>query len=1030
MLEPGTTVRLRADPGRLGIITGRKRERAGKTLWQVRFPDGTSYYKEVHLEILSEVEEDPIELLRKGKLGRAKDLRGNLTHIRLTGRLANLIYSMDTTNTDFYAYQFKPVLNFLDAPSNGILIADEVGLGKTIEAGLIWTELKSRFDIQRVMVLCPAMLQEKWQDELRFRFSVDAEVLRANEVQKRFMEYHRAERTQYAIISSMQGLRPRRGWDREEEKQDNASVLAKFLEENENNDPLLDLLIIDEAHYLRNPDSMTSRLGYLLRSVADYVLLLSATPVHLRNRDLYQLLNLVDENTFNQPQVFEEMLEANEPLVMARDAVLRQNCDPMVYLDFLHRAREHAFFANSRQISELIDNPPSKKDFENPNFRSALADRLEKVNLLGRVVSRTRKRDVTEWRVTREVVPEMIPLSTQEADFYERVTELVRDYAIKNAGIERFLLVMPQRQMSSSMPAALFDWINRGQLKARQVYEDLGLDIEDNEIGPLTSELVALASQLNDYEELRQNDSKYARLREMLTRYLNGHPIEKIILFSYFRPTLQYLNTRLREDGIASTILMGGGKIDKHETIRLFRKSKEAKILLSSEVASEGIDLQFARVLVNYDLPWNPMKVEQRIGRIDRLGQNSKKITIWNLFYENTIDARIYTRLYERLNIFEKALGGLEPILGDEIRRLTEDLLLARLTKDQEEERIIQTEQAFANLRAQEEDLEKQAGNLVAHGHYILNQIRAARELERNITSRDLFTYIYDFFMKQYVGSIFTQLEPEKLVFDVSLSDKARFDLDEYIKRSRLNEYTRLTGYHQEASRCHFRNRVGAERGASEEIISQFHPLIRFVSNKIAESSFSYYSPVSVALNTQDVPNILAGIYVFSIERWSIQGLRDIEKIHVEARGLSDESVQLTDDQAERLATVAARNGTDWLSAPSTVNLDRAAKIIDRCLESSEAKYSNYIRQLKHENNDRADVQETSLRRHEERQLGKLEALLRMQKLQGRQHIARMTQGRIKALRGRIRQKLQEIDHRRNLRHHHQEICIGLIMVK
>ena len=117
-MEPGTTVRLKADPGRVGIITGKVRERAGKKSWQVRFPDGASYYREVHLEVLSDVEEDPVELLQKGKLGRARDLRGNLTHIRLTGRLANLIYSMDTTNTDFYAYQFKPVLNFLDV--NGI----------------------------------------------------------------------------------------------------------------------------------------------------------------------------------------------------------------------------------------------------------------------------------------------------------------------------------------------------------------------------------------------------------------------------------------------------------------------------------------------------------------------------------------------------------------------------------------------------------------------------------------------------------------------------------------------------------------------------------------------------------------------------------------------------------------------------------------------------------------------------------------------------------------------------------------------
>jgi hypothetical protein len=106
--------------------------------------DRADYYRDIHLEIISEEDDDPIELLRQGKLGRAKDLRSSLTHIRLSGRLANLIYSMGTIHTDFYPYQFKPVLNFLDSPANGILIADEVGLGKIIEASLIWTELSAK----------------------------------------------------------------------------------------------------------------------------------------------------------------------------------------------------------------------------------------------------------------------------------------------------------------------------------------------------------------------------------------------------------------------------------------------------------------------------------------------------------------------------------------------------------------------------------------------------------------------------------------------------------------------------------------------------------------------------------------------------------------------------------------------------------------------------------------------------------------------------------------------------------------------
>jgi len=143
-MQPGTAVRLIADPGRVSIVTGQTPSRGDNTYWQIPFLDRADYYRDIHLEIISEEEDDPIELLCQEKQVHAKDLRGSLTHIRLSGRLANLIYSMGTTNTDFYPYQFKPVLNFLDSPGNGILIADEVGLGKTNEVGVSYTKFRNQ----------------------------------------------------------------------------------------------------------------------------------------------------------------------------------------------------------------------------------------------------------------------------------------------------------------------------------------------------------------------------------------------------------------------------------------------------------------------------------------------------------------------------------------------------------------------------------------------------------------------------------------------------------------------------------------------------------------------------------------------------------------------------------------------------------------------------------------------------------------------------------------------------------------------
>ncbi len=196
MLAPNTRVRLKGDPTRRGIITGRTRpgRRDSDLRYQVMFPDTASWVPSDQIEPIPLERESPIDLLQAGKLGRAIDLRRTLTHVRLTGRLADTIYSMETTNTDFYCYQFKPVLRFLLSPSNALLIADEVGLGKTIEAGLIWTELRSRFDLRRLLVLCPAILRDKWQRELSQKIGVRAEITDAGGVLRQLAAHDAATR--------------------------------------------------------------------------------------------------------------------------------------------------------------------------------------------------------------------------------------------------------------------------------------------------------------------------------------------------------------------------------------------------------------------------------------------------------------------------------------------------------------------------------------------------------------------------------------------------------------------------------------------------------------------------------------------------------------------------------------------------------------------------------------------------------------------------------------------------------------------
>ena len=1030
----GDRVRMRNDPGRIGTLTGQTRERAGVTHFQVSFSTSQSYIPEDQLECVTEGGNDPISDLSEGRLAMGSDLRHALVHVRLTGRLADIIYSMEATDTTFYAYQFKPVVKLLQSAGTGILIADEVGLGKTIEAGLIWTELRSRFDFRRLFVLCPAMLREKWRRELSRRFGVEADILGAREALERLQDVSNARGTRdFAIIASMQGMRPPTGWDDEDDTKSAAAALARLLVANQHEEPLIDLLVIDEAHYLRNPETSTAKVGRLLRKVSAHAVLLSATPVHLKSDDLFQLMNLVDEDLFTRRGGFDQVLTANAPLVAARDLVLSGRSTPAQLMDLLNHAAAHPLLQGNRQLASLLQTPPSEVELRDKASVSRLAYRLELVNLLGMGLTRTRKREVMEFRVLREPSPEAVAMSEPERRLYEAVTATVRRYCALHAQHEGFLLVMPQRQVSSCMPAALRHWLQlaaaSSETNNESLYEDFGVDNNQPELGPVVGEIVRNVQKFGTLEELWRNDSKYARFRTLLRGLLRRRGSEKVVVFSYFRPTLQYLAERLAEDGISSTVLVGGGA-DKDEILASFASPAGPSVLLSSEVGSEGIDLQFAWILVNYDLPWNPMRVEQRIGRLDRIGQESNKIVIWNLFYQDTIDARIYDRLYERLNIFRSSLGALEPILGEQLRVLTLDLLSSELTPQQERDRIDQTALAVENTKLHEEKLEADAAHLVAYGDYILNQVKAAHELSRRVTGEDLKSYVTDFMAPNYPGTEVTARESSPLDVEISLSAKAKFDLSELIRHQKLASSTRLCQADPRPVRCRFENTVAAAAQRWGEVINQFHPLVRLVALKVEALETGSRPAVALVLPASLLKRPMApGEYLFAVQRWSFQGLQALERLHYTA-GRRGGGTPLSDDDAEVLVLTAAMQGSDWLEARTEVDLVEAADVINNdCFARSDKAFNVFSHNLDAQNADRADIQERSLDVHLREQEAKLNEVLAKHRAANRPALVRATEGRIAALRGRVEQQRVRIASNRLVRFSKDEVAAGLIRV-
>lgn len=1037
MLQPGDKVRLIANPGKIGIVGNETDGKPPRLRWLVTFLDGDEeFILSGSLEKVEKAPRGPNDLMRAGRYGRASDLRGAITHYRLSGKLANLIYSLNTTNTRFLAYQFKPVLQFLDSPSGGLLIADEVGLGKTIEAGLIWTELRAREDARRLLVICPAMLCEKWKRELDRRFGVHAEITDAAGLLEHLKEAKTRPDSDYALVVSQQGTRPPKGWDSENSRSRRASArLARFLDDEGIEGPLIDLTIIDEAHYLRNQETQSHRFGRLLRPTTQHLVMLTATPVQLRNTDLFNLVHLLDEDAFPYSASFDNALSANAPIIRLRDAILKSGVRQAEFKQAISEAAESYIFRNNSQIGHLQENPPTTEELSDPDFRSELADRLDKIGLLSKVVTRTLKRDVQEERVERQATVIRAPMSQVEEEFYLKVTESVRAYCEGVSISEGFMLTIPQRQMASCMAAACRGWQEKLAEKSPEELEDLLYELDadrdldqDSGIGPLLLQLVQISRSVGDYQALRNHDTKFELLFKSLLDYWQRHPRKKVVLFSFYRNTLHYLADRLREERIESVIVHGG--LDKDAAIALFESEKGPDILLSTEVAAEGIDLQFSSLLINYDLPWNPAKIEQRIGRIDRIGQEEPQILIWNLVYENTIDERVHDRLLERLDIFRNALGSMEVVLGEQIRSMAYELMSHDLSPEREIERIKSTQVAIATKTRQERILEEEASALIAHGDFINNKVKAAEQLGRYISGEDLYIYVKDYFRRYYPGTQMVSLDSQSLLTRMELSTEALVDLESFQNAHRLPFRTMITS--ARAPKLLFKNKFGHATPGIERV-TQDHPLIRFVSEGLRSSKDGpAYFPVSaVELSKNEDSEIAAGVYVYVVYRWTLSGSRDIERLEYQVRQLNKDFF-LPADQAELLVNSAALRGRDWLDSPSVVNGDEAADYQSRCVDEIDKAFEDFRAHHERQNADRIDQMIRAIEHRIDSNQRKMEAQVaghQASENPRRRSLVPAVRKRFGNEEMRLRQRIKELRLKNSVQSHQSAVSSGIIRV-
>lgn len=455
-----------------------------------------------------------------------------------------------------FPYQIKACLRVLRDMKGRALLADEVGLGKTIEASIVLKEYIMRGLVHRALILVPASLTTQWREEL------------LNKLHLNFAVHGRREGWSDApfLIASLDTAKMTRNRDQ--------ILKGRY-----------DMVIVDEAHRLRNHQTLAWK--FVSQVSARYLLLLTATPVQNDLRELYNLVTLLKPGTLGTYRSF----------------------------------RKNFMIRGDKRL------PRNTTDLS---------------HLLKKVMIRTTRSSTAIPFPKRRVQTLTFPLNPQERALYDGVTDFVRQRVAAARGAElprwHFMAMVLQKEIGSSTRAA------------RKTLERARSDVRYRSDWEAIDRLLELARVAGD-------SAKLAGLKDVVSQVK-----DKIIVFTQFRSTLDYLNEHLTADG-HSTSLFHGNLTASEKEVAIDDFRERSRILISTEAGGEGRNLQFCQTVVNWDLPWNPMKVEQRIGRVHRLGQ-TRDINIINFASDETVECYVLEILHRKINMFELVIGEMDMILG------------------------------------------------------------------------------------------------------------------------------------------------------------------------------------------------------------------------------------------------------------------------------------------------------------------------------------------------------------------------------
>lgn len=502
----------------------------------------------------------------------------------------------------------------LETRSIRYILADEVGLGKTIEAGMIIKELKTRGLIERILVVCPTGLVSQWSVEMQEKFHEKFQVILPSDFDTicRLTDNEDVYGQFDQVISPMDSIKPLEkhvGWSDERVEKYNQERIEAIINSG------WDLIIIDEAHRVAGSSSDVARykLGYLLSQASPYLLLLTATPHNGKTEPFLRLIRLLDEQAFpNYKSIVKEQVAPYLIRSEKREAI--DNNGKLLFkkrythLVELHWDERHSL---QRQLYEMVSSYVSK------TYDKARRNRKKNMCLIFLMI----------------IMQRMVTSSTA---------------AVRQSLERRLHVLLEEETRANTMSETDLDErdIEDGDVDAMEAISlDRTAEIEELKM------IISTAKQA----EFQHHDVKVDALFDTIDALQSEDPVQKIILFTEFVGTQAYLKELLESRGYSVSILNGSMDIEeRNNALNEFKTN--TSIFISTDAGGEGLNLQFANIIINYDLPWNPMKIEQRCGRADRIGQQ-RDVHIYNMIVRDTVESRVREVLEEKLSVIMKELG-------------------------------------------------------------------------------------------------------------------------------------------------------------------------------------------------------------------------------------------------------------------------------------------------------------------------------------------------------------------------------------